>query len=520
VTSFGTGITTIIRPDEIEYSIQPDGRRRIFFGVDFTIEQSPDGELVVDVPDYPMLKLSNGCFKMEIEDFSYTFGGECFAKLTCPDYSVEVREEESFFKAGECEVVFNATSCQVKSNGTVFYSDTNGCERTGTIIPEVPPGKKKVPVINTHWGVLQPAKDNLTEAQHVALHDIFRPRFIGIRSNLSAFEFLRPESIDKTNKVAKKTSIVGQDNELVDILSYHDATDFPMMYLKHSELSKPARANILKNLHVPKPSKKKGEEVQRDPVAEAETALESFLLSHSILMESLVKAFSQVHEVYLQETAEPEPPNEPPAQIPPMTLAPRLLCMAKMRSVRGPPSDIVYWTCPESDFGCPEHEPRVEMKLKSPRTLLFDPPRFFRSSKRPVEPAAEPAFVTQDREYGESREDYSEVPRPKTVFSEGEYIDFGNVPPNQKRIATMALMCNGPRPVHFSLLRMKHPKLLLVSYPRVIYPGLKVILKVALLPSPVGLISDSVQFRSHWFDWDIPVMANVCDPETEIEEIE
>jgi hypothetical protein len=512
-----TGATKLVRPDDIEYEILPGGKRRIHVDPDFVVEHNNEDGIVIELPDFPEITVKDREFLIEIESFTVVFGQNQSLKITYPSYSFDIQKEIAQATFERCEVRFTPTQCQVKCGETLFFSDKNGNEKVGTLAAELPPGKKKIQFLETFWGPLLPAKETLQEFQQLSLHQSFAPHFIGIRADLSAFEFLRPDSLDTSEFESMTTMIPVPNAEPIELISFHHLTQPPIACLQFEKMTKIVRSNLLKNLHVPKPAKKKPlEEAECDTVESAELTVNNAISGRATVMNFVERAVAQAQEAFDEAHLEPQPIPEPPLKIPPHTPMPRVLKTAHWRTREA--TNMNYWLSPESEFAYADASRSGRSNGLSPRTLLFDPPRFFKQNKDNIELIQkQESFVTQESKF---------VPRgatPKrrlkgTGQPESErwiallgvaVMDFGDVPLGETRIGSMAILNIGRRPLHFILSQLTCPGLSLLTLPGVIYSGLSLTIKVKLEAVVEGLIIDSLSLRTGMFERGISVVANI-----------
>jgi hypothetical protein len=251
-----------------------------------------------------------------------------------------------------------------------------------------------------------------------------------------------------------------------------------MACVHHEGHSRAARSTLLKGLNVPKP-KKISDEVLA--LVDAALAKHALWMEYSQLFAREIQARLEGAELDFREAI--APPLEPAPEvlpIPPQTPNPRLLLMqANKRQPFLDGTDLNFWSCTESIFAMPENDNAALERPVSPRVSLFDPPRTPRGDIErfaPLPPVSQshpnriiPTRGTSDRN------------RPATVKAEPDLINFGSVPPNTPMTASITVTNIGPRPFHFSASQTDDARLKVLTLPGVVFPGLKMTLKVRLL---------------------------------------
>jgi hypothetical protein len=512
-----TGVAKVVRPDNIEYYVLPDGKRKIVIDEDSYVEQDPVGSIEISVSSaFPVITVSNSGFGFELESFTVTLSKECDAKVTCPSYTLEVSGDTAVLVIGESEVRMNSTSCQVKSPDKVFICDKAGNEKVGTIMTEAPANKKKMALLPTFWGPLLPMKETLPEPQQLSLHQLFRPHFVAIRSDFTATEFLRPDCVDTTDYTEFQTDIPLPEGETIKLLSFHNVTDPPLAISAFEPMAKTTRSNLLKNLHLPKAAKKKPGESD-DTKAMAEEADKKSLDTRHLIAGLITAATVRAQGLYFESISEPEIPPPVRLPVPPPTLRPRLLKMAHCKRSSG--TAVNYWGVPESEFAFADGSSSGRAAGFSPRTLLFDPPRYFTlaGSQFPRR-ATEEAFVTQDTAFV-PRTTGSSVPPPEEIsrmlVRDGPHIiDFGDVSIGEKRVVSLVFQNKGKRPVHYRCSKLTCPGLSMLSIGGVVFPGLRASVKLMLHAVEAGMLIDGFQLSTVFGEVSVPVMANVLPAES------
>jgi hypothetical protein len=173
-----------------------------------------------------------------------------------------------------------------------------------------------------------------------------------------------------------------------------------------------------------------------------------------------------------------------------------------------------YWISGEGDFAVPVAETRVGQKPLSPRVALFDPPGCFRPERDepfpvvPVSRRSNPVIRSAPSSTAIAK------PRAATVRADRDMINFGTVVERSHSTASMVVMNVGTKPLHFSVTQPKVPCVKVLTVPGIVYPGLKMTLKVALMAPPVGSITTSFmlitkQINGPEANKSIPIVAEV-----------
>jgi hypothetical protein len=110
------------------------------------------------------------------------------------------------------------TSLETKGGDLRLISNSKGVESLGTIYVQTNV-KEKVETIETTFGTILTNKEVNAEPVLLNLHKLFRPRFFGIRSNMSVVEFLRHDILPEM--VEKRTTVSHPSQEAVTLLTRH-----------------------------------------------------------------------------------------------------------------------------------------------------------------------------------------------------------------------------------------------------------------------------------------------------------
>jgi hypothetical protein len=94
-------------------------------------------------------------------------------------------------------------------------------------------------------------------------------------------------------------------------------------------------------------------------------------------------------------------------------------------------------------------------------------------------------------------------------------INFGTVAERSHSTASMVVKNVGTKPLHFSVIQPKVPCMKVLTMPGVVYPGLKMTLKVALMAPPIGSITTSStimtkEIKGPEASRSIPIVAEVA----------
>lgn len=381
LTDLRTGISRIIRDDNILYSIYSDGERVIQFSDHFIIRQTQDS-IVYEIPKLPFITFRDKSFTFLIDDACFVLNTTKMS-ISKESTSIDYDYNEVVIQSFDSEVSLKQGILQMKAEDNVLYADNTGTQRIGPIIPSNTPIKKKVEVVESKWGKIMFTKDTFVEANHLQLLSIFRPRFFAIRSDLSATEYIHREGFIPKNRVQKERHA----DDVYDVITLHEKNEKPLVYLKQNVLEKQPRSALLKTLQIPKKSRaktrpKKGQEPE-DPELIKQAARESnqkYLAFWRNVLKIQNQTCEQLEQEYLEEI-KPKPIPPPEIIEPPVfTPDPRLLEMMHMKYA---PTDISnfqddnvinYWESPEAEYAFPLETPPVLPRPLSPRTKLFDMP--------------------------------------------------------------------------------------------------------------------------------------------------
>ncbi|KAK8884303.1 hypothetical protein M9Y10_043411 [Tritrichomonas musculus] len=104
------------------------------------------------------------------------------------------------------------------------------------------------------------------------------------------------------------------------------------------------------------------------------------------------------------------------------------------------------------------------------------------------------------------------ITRPVTVKATPNAINFGKVKAMTSASAQLVITNVGKVPLHYSVTQTSEPNIRVLTIPGVVFPGLKMTLKVALLPIKYAQnISTSFQLKTQMFDLSIPVTADIVE---------
>lgn len=508
-----TGITSVIRPDDIEYKITKDGTRKIILEADTEVEQT-ETSVVIDVPRYPIITSKDSIISFRLDAFSITMDGNK-VNVECTNFTATYTDENMRLQCKDCQMVLTSKSCEVNSGDQVLISTSDGIESMGTIFE---PGntKKRVETIDTSFGKIVGNKEQNPEPVIAARHKVFPPRFFGVRKDLSVIEFLRHDILPEM--VEKKTSVEHPSGETVQLLTRHLPQEAPFVYLENEPQSKPARSALIKSVRPPKARPQratKGKPVEVRLPPPASESIDAYLASVTAFSTLMNDTLATNQAKYLEEITPVPPPPPEVLKLPPQTPIPRLQTM-QYDKYEGPvdPKNTNYWRSHESDFGFPLHEPRVLPRPLSPRTQLFDPPRFAKEDKHGPAPEhsrdtpSGASFITEPTvpmRYRDTPTDEWRTFLRTTVNG----IDFGTVQADTESTASITITNAFRTPIHFAISQPDHEYLRTVTLPGVVYPGLKTTIKVALAKAPPQTIDTFVMFRCKFFEMEIPVTAKI-----------
>lgn len=532
INDIGSDLTCMIRPDNIEYYIRKDGSRRILFSLEYSIEQTEE-KFIFDIPNIPVIIKNNEEITMSLDRFQFSLRGR-EASIKCPDYEITISEDSVFILSDKTEAYLRPQQCEFKYNDQVLIANAEGIEKMVQVDVEIP-AKKKIVVYDTHWGKGLPMKEGIPEQQHFELHQKFVPRFFAICSDMSSYEFLRPDSIVTEGSEFKYDIISHPTGENCNIVTIHHETRDPLVYVESEPLTKAQRSIVMKSLQIPKPKKQKdGQIIIDDSVrSEADGAIQSMYSDNKMFLDAIENLLETQHNQFLNDIKPRSPPPVPKLPLPPPTPPPRMLEMqANINQPKAPkegtpqsPSQfnypkknesaiLNYWGCKEAEFAMPDDQPRVLERPLSARVSLYDPPRedLHELEKHiPQSPSEAPQGTRVGTSFILNPNTASAKKRPVTVKANPEIINFGTVKANCAKCAQIVVTNTGTKPVHYSVTQPNNQFLKVLTIPGVVYPGLKMTLKVALLPAPSQYISTSFTIKTNLFDMNIPVTVQIVD---------
>jgi hypothetical protein len=510
VVDLQTNTTTMIRSDGIDYAVLDSGVRRIQFRSGMTIEQ--DGsKWSVDTMPFPLIYIDNGVVTVSLDRFQVTLS-EHSAEIAHPDYTIKLTDDELTFASEDTEMYMRPSHGEFKSGDNVLIADADGTERRVQVNTEIP-NKKNIEVFNTHWGRGLPIKDVMPEAQQLELHRLFPPRFFVVRDDLSCTEFMRSDTVPREGFATNSVRIEDAASP-INFVTLHKVGIPPVVYIQHEPLSKAARSNLLKALHLP--TKKKGKSDEADENL-------GMMATHAHATEELMNYIAAVGErtqEQFEASVMPEAPPKPEVLvIPPCTPLPRLMHMQAHRHETA--TRVNFWKSSECEFAIPvvPRTAHIERPF-SPRVALFDPPRAltYRNdaplivtprSQRPASQVTVPKSVSTQN---------STRRRPVSVAADPCLVNFGTMKENTAARASIAIRNLGPKPLHFSAMQPEHEFVKVLTLPGTIYPAFKVTLLVAILPCPpqeivTHFVVAGGQIQGASFEMKIPVTANIVPVE-------
>jgi hypothetical protein len=95
-------------------------------------------------------------------------------------------------------------------------------------------------------------------------------------------------------------------------------------------------------------------------------------------------------------------------------------------------------------------------------------------------------------------------------------VDFGDVKSGETRNMTIVFQNKGKRPIHYTLSKLSCPGLSIDSVGGVVFPGLRIVVRVQLAAGESGLLIDSLDLKTPFGEIAVPVMANVLVTEKEV----
>lgn len=515
ISNVASGTTKCIRPDELDYVIGANEERRILLSSEILIEQTSEN-ITYEIPSFPVIVNDKNSFVIEIHKFLITILNGI--EIKCDDYSVNTESNGFNIKYRDNEVYIKKDRIEIKSGTSLFVADSNGVEKLGKMVDELPQ-KKKLEVVETKWGKGLPVKDILLEPQQIELTGIFKPRYIVVRSDFSATEFTRKDSITKSDEYTiVRDQVRHPSGDPCNVVIVNHPTEYPEIYVELDGLAKPNRVNIMKGLQIPKKARQvkspKKQEKQEDYVQIANSKLEEYLdISKGFqktIQQTLEWSYREYKESLKPKVENKEPPPPPPVQTP----SPDLLVMQYNRYM--PKIDVGllnYWKMHESDFGYP-----IFGELKSPRPVsarrhLNDPPRFFSDYKEDS-----PYDETQVTRM-ENRKEYNNIDQkqeesidqwPKTLTPSSLEIDFGNVTPGEGLSKFINILNTSGHPLHYSVT-IPTSNVFYVKMPQgTIFPGLRKRIYVYVYESaPEGNHNLNAIIRTKIGRYEVKLHANI-----------
>ena len=509
VVEVGTGMTTVVRPDNIRLTIDREGNRKFDAVGDISITHGIDGKISIDIPDGPVTTKSevDGEDMLDFVLSRYTVKMKSSGvDVSCDDFSFVAANGAIDLTIGENQCHLTFDRYEFRHNEQVLVACQDGTERMGHLTTEKPKNRK-IELIASTWGdVAPPQKPSFTEQEHLDLHKLFRPRFFCLRRDDEAFEFCRMDDMDFSQRKVYENQFKSQEGEVINIITTHELETKPDFFFHVEPLSKVERANLIKSVHPDKIPKK----LQPGDIEAIKgigfSAIENFHDSYatfSRIVESVVDEAEQQYEI---EVIPPPPPPPEQLPIPPQTPAPRLMMMQKdaYEKCVGD-TELDYWNSHESDFGYPLDRQRRDETPLSPRTKLCDPPR--QPDKYPLEVEVEqPRAVSTMRRRQTVPE---EKPRPQTAQTNRKSIDFGEVKVGETKRMVVSVKNTGLKPLHFICPLMKSPMLRVLTVSGLISPGLVQKIRLELAPKVESTVQDTLIVRTPLFELKIPVSAQV-----------
>ena len=511
LSDFRNKIENIIRYDEIEYLIKSDGSRKILFKIDYYIEQQNE-KTFYDIPQFPFIQVTNKKKTMTINRFDILLEGK-YLELSCEDYKIIIKEKDIKIITKNQEIRLNCNKIEMKSNNTIFISDINGNECIGNLITENLP-KKKVELINTSFGQIINSKENLNENQIINLHKLFKPRFFVIRSDFSATEYLRKDTIDMTDLVEKENSLLHSSGSECEIFTHHSKNiDIPpKIYIKHQSLNKSERTNLLKSIQIPKQTKNKKNILNQNDIntgyLEAEGSRQSLFYDLKVFSQALDSYLDRAHEQFLEEIHPIEITEQNKLILPPQTPIPRVLEMQFKKYISKEINNINYWNSPESTFSFLEEISFNHLNRSNNLTKSFiDPPLNYEHEKIEFEIINSPKIPKSINSY--SPRSIKTIQRPQTLSANPHSIIFGNVKEGTTAKVSIFVTNTGNKPLHYTVTQPNHHLLKVLTPPGVVYPGFKMKLEVKLEKGEPQEIESTFLLKTSTFSMSIPVSATI-----------
>lgn len=386
LTDMRTGISRVVRDDDICYMIYSDGERVIKMSEHFIIRQTKDS-VVYEFPNLPFVTFRDDSFTFMFDDACFVLRPSDISISKDTTTTINCDYKEIKVESYESEISLTYGVFQIKVDDTVLFADDKGTQRIGPLLPPNAPPKRKVEFVETKWGKINQTKETLIEANHLELLSVFRPRFFAIRSDFSATEYIHREGFIPGNRVQKEKVV----DDVYDVVTLHQKGEKPIVYLKQKVLEKQPRSVLLKTLQIPKQSRQRARPRKGQPLEDPEEikrAARDSNEKHLEFWENVRKIQERTCnelETEYQDEIRPKP-IPPPEIIEPaiFTPDPRLLEMMHMKYAptnvslennNGVDCDIInYWESPEAEFAFPLKNPPVLPRPVSPHNKLFDMP--------------------------------------------------------------------------------------------------------------------------------------------------
>lgn len=219
---YKTKVRTMVRPDGVEYYVNPDGTRKIIYGIEFTIEQRPNSVIAYDILNFPLITFENGTFTIQMDRFEFSFSKNKTVKFHSSMFSSEFNGEKLIVDIPDYNLDLSLNECNINS-------------------------KSPTPKTSFHADATNPNDTFQTEVSKEEIAKRFPMRFFVVRSDLTGVEFIRKDSAILKDAMLKPARIVHPYGGPINILSVHfqDLEQMPFVFIENSPVQLPDDENQL-----------------------------------------------------------------------------------------------------------------------------------------------------------------------------------------------------------------------------------------------------------------------------------
>lgn len=519
----------IIREDNVRYSIHEGGNKTIEVENVFSVVVKKD-QIFYHICGFPEIMYENGTYKCVIYNDTFEIS-QNLVQIISNNHNFAVSKDNIRINiSSDEETIVTTNSILARYGRQCFISNNLGVERLSTLTSDDPPAKMLKDYIKTDWGYLVPTKDVLQENTHLDLSQRFPSYFFVVRSDNTATQFFY--NVDNHMKYQIRRKVTEFNGENVELVTYMNGPKAIQTFYSPQPVDKTRKTAIVKLFAPPKSKALKKGEKAIDPeqayqmAREARKHYDNFF---NDLFEFSSKGRKEAEIEYEIENSPPQAPVDDIGKIPPFTPSPRHLIAQSFKSYSFlKPYEVNYWESPEAIFVklpvVVTHKPRPP----SPRTKLFDPPRE-PSNEKDAPPEFSPRMPNMPRidiEAAPRRANNKSIFQtlqtksmfsspPSTARDMGRCISFGDIPVNKRTYASMQITNTGNKPLKYTCFQPLHDAVKVHNPPGVVYPGLKLTLKLSILSNTPGKIETSFRFLTQLFENEIAIFANIVQNEEE-----